>query len=64
MKKLKNKLPLVIVFLGIFFFGLYQFLINYVNPGLFDMNYQYTKVYNYKAEKVKPKKAKVKELVK
>lgn len=62
MKKLKNKLPLVIVFLGIFFFGLYQFLINYVNPGLFDKNYQYTKVYNYKAEKVKPKKAKVKEI--
>lgn len=62
MKKLKSKLPLVIVFLGLFFFGLYQFLINYVNPGLFDKNYQYTKVYNYKAEKVKPKKAKVKEI--
>lgn len=62
MKKLKSKLPLVIVFLGLFFFGLYQFLINYVNPGLFDKDYQYTRVYNYKAEKIKPKKAKVKEI--
>lgn len=62
MKKLKKKLPLVIVFLGLFFFGLYQFLINYVDPGLFDKEYQYTRVYNYRAEKIKPKKAKVKEI--
>lgn len=62
MKKLKNKLPLILVALGLFFFGLYQYIKNYVDPGLFDKNYQYTKVYNYKAEKVKPKKAKVKEI--
>ena len=62
MKKLKKKLPLVLVALGLFFFGLYQYLKNYVDPGLFDKDYQYTRVYNYKAEKIEPKKAKVKEI--
>lgn len=62
MKKLKKKLPLVLVALGLLFFGLYQYFKNYVDPGIFDNNYQYTRVYNYKAEKIKPKKAKVKEI--
>ena len=62
MKKLKKKLPLVLVALGLFFFGIYQYFKNYVDPGLFDKDYQYTRVYNYKAEKIKPKKEKVKEI--
>ena len=62
MKKLKKKLPLVLVALGLLFFGLYQYFKNYVDPGIFDNDYQYTRVYNYKAEKIKPKKAKVKEI--
>lgn len=62
MKKLKKKLPLVLVVLGLLFFGIYQYLKNYVDPGIFDKDYQYTRVYNYKAEKIKPKKAKVNEI--
>lgn len=62
MKKLKKKLPLVLVALGLFFFGIYQYFKNYVDPGLFDKDYQYTRVYNYKAEKIKPKKEKVKDI--
>ena len=62
MKRLKKKLPLILVALGLFFFGLYQYIKNYVDPGLFDKEYQYTRVYNYRAEKIKPKKAKVKEI--
>lgn len=62
MKKLKKKLPLVLLALGLFFFGIYQYFKNYVDPGLFDKDYQYTRVYNYKAEKIKPKKEKVKDI--
>ena len=62
MKNLKKELPLILVSLGLFFFGLYQYIKNYVDPGLFDKEYQYTRVYNYRAEKIKPKKAKVKEI--
>lgn len=62
MKKFKKKLPLVLVALGLFFFGIYQYFKNYVDPGLFDKDYQYTRVYNYKAEKIKPKKEKVKDI--
>ena len=40
MKKLKKKLPLVLVALGLFFFGIYQYFKNYVDPGLFDKDYQ------------------------
>ena len=64
MKKFKRILPLVLVALGLFFFGLYHYLKTSVDPGLFDKNDQYIKVYNYKSEKIAPKKAKVKELVK
>ena len=62
MKKFKRILPLVLVALGLFFFSLYQYLKTSVNPGLFDRSDQYIKVYNYKSEKVEPKKAKVKEI--
>ena len=62
MKKFKRILPLVLVALGLFFFSLYQYLKTSVNPGLFDRNDRYIKVYNYKSEKVEPKKAKVKEI--
>lgn len=59
---MKKKLLFVIVMLGLIFLALSQFLKNDVDPGLFDKDYQYIKVYNYKAEKIKPKKAKVKEI--
>lgn len=62
MKKLKKIWPLILVVLGLSFFGLYKFLKTSVNPGLFDRNDQYIRVYNYKSEKIKPKKAKVKEI--
>ena len=62
MKKLKRILPLILVALGLFFFGLYHYLKTSVDPGLFDKNDQYIKVYNYKSEKIEPKKAKVKEI--
>lgn len=62
MKTFKRILPLVLVVLGLFFFGLYQYLKKSVNPGLFDRSDQYIRVYNYKSEKIKPKKAKVKEI--
>lgn len=63
MKKLKKIWPLILVVLGLSFFGLYKFLKTSVNPGLFDRNDQYIRVYNYKSEKIKPKKAKVKEFI-
>lgn len=62
MKKLKKIWPLVLVALGLSFFGLYKFLKTSVDPGLFDKNNQYIRVYNYKSEKIKSKKAKVKEI--
>lgn len=62
MKKFKRILPLVLVALGLFFFGLYHYLKTSVDPGLFDKNDQYIRVYNYKSETIKPKKAKVKEI--
>lgn len=62
MRKFKRILPLVLVALGLFFFGLYYYLKTSVDPGLFDKNDQYIKVYNYKSEKIEPQKAKVKEI--
>lgn len=62
MKKLKKIWPLILVVLGLSFLGLYKFLKISVNPGLFDRNDQYIRVYNYKSEKIKPKRAKVKEI--
>lgn len=62
MKKLKKIWPLILVVLGLSFLGLYKFLKTSVNPGLFDRNDQYIRVYNYKSEKIKPKRAKVKEI--
>lgn len=62
MKKLKKIWPLILVVLGLSFFGLYKFLKTSVNPGLFDRNDQYIRVYNYKSEMIKPKREKVKEI--
>ncbi len=62
MKKLKKIWPLILVVLGLSFFGLYKFLKTSVNPGLFDRNDRYIRVYNYKSEKIKPKRSKVKEI--
>lgn len=62
MKKFKKILPLILVVLGLSFFGLYHYLKTSVDPGLFDRNDQYIRVYNYKSEKIKPKKSKVKEI--